>query len=112
MDNQNQAQNDSHRQIITKNSQNLKNQLIDALNIANLPEDKKGKILSKAEDVVFKKILLKVMSTLSEGDKNQFNQLLEESTLSKEGITTFLKEKVPDFEKLVKKEIDDFKAEF
>ena len=103
--NQNNHQSDS-------NPQSLRQQLIVALNIANFSDDEQSRILSKAEDVVLKKILLKIMDTLSEEDKNQFDQLLKESSEDKALIETFLKEKIPNFKELSKKEIEDFKAEF
>lgn len=100
-------------QISDQQAQNIQQQLVEAFGIQDLPADKQQEILSRAGELILKRIFLKVMDSLSEEDKNQFDSLLgKQSQPAQEEITAFLGEKIPNINQLMQQEIEAFKEEF
>lgn len=93
-------------------AQDMRQQLADAFGIADLPEDKQEEILSRAGELIMKRLFLKVMDMLSESDKDAFDVLLGKTPPpSQEEASSFLLERIPNFNEIIKAEIEEFKGE-
>ncbi|MCK9393241.1 MAG: DUF5663 domain-containing protein [Candidatus Paceibacterota bacterium] len=83
--------------------------IISELNLENLSEDEQVKMISEMSDVVYEKIILRVLDKLSIEDSVALTNLLN---LEKhEESTAFLNEKIPNFEKIIDEEVTDFQEE-
>jgi len=83
--------------------------LISALGLDSLPQEKKDELLIKISEVVQQRIILRVLSELSEEDRQAFDGVL--SANDDEKSLAFLQEKIPNFEAVVKDEIEKFRNE-
>jgi len=100
-------------QIGDSQAQDIQQQLVDAFDIQDLPEDKQQEILSRAGEIILKRLFLKIMEMLSDSDKDQFDALLgKDPAPSQEEITAFLQQKIPNLNDLMALEIEEFKGEF
>lgn len=74
----------------------------------NLPQEKQEELLVKIGEVVMKRIYLETMEKLEKTDQEKLVDLMDNNP---EGIETFLKEKIPNYEEFVKNVVDNFKRE-
>lgn len=83
--------------------------IIDELGLSGLPEGKKIELLSQMTESVLKRITIAVLEKLSTQDAEEFEKLRESE--DPERIDKFLKEKIPNYETMVRDIISDFKNE-
>jgi hypothetical protein len=92
------------------NETNIQKTIIDELGLSDLSQDKKDQLLIKMTEVILKRIFLETMEKLSESDQKAYENLVDENA-SPENLEAFLKEKISGYDEMVKKIIEDFKAE-
>ncbi len=85
--------------------------IFEMLKIGELPSDKKKEILVKIEEVMYDRLLLRIIEKLEESDKQKFADLIsrEEDKVNEEELLSFITEKVPDFLTFLEEEIASFK---
>lgn len=87
----------------------IQKNILEELGLENLPEETQIKLLTKMTETVLKRITIKVLEQLSEPERDEFYQLQESGDTDK--INDFLRAKIPDYDKMVLKEVKDFIAE-
>lgn len=87
-----------------------KKALLEELGIAGLPEDQQNELLSKMTEAVLKRIVLEVLEKLSETDRVAYEKMIEDN-VSPEEVEKFLQEKIPEYDKLVAKVVNEFKED-
>lgn len=100
MDNQNQ--NDDQNKI--------QPDFLDELGLSGISEEKKEELLVSMTEVLLKRIFIETMEKLSESDRDEYLKTVEEGS-SPEKVEAFLKEKIPNYEKMVKEVVKGFKRE-
>ena len=88
----------------------LQENIIKLLDLENLPEDQKQKLLEQMSGVVQSRITRRLDAIFSAEQKDQFNKLTE-SGANDEQIGNFLKSAVPNFDNIATEEIIKFKEE-
>jgi hypothetical protein len=88
----------------------IQSNLISDLGLENLPEEKKEELIAKMTEVVLKRIFIETVEKLSEKDQGEYAKMIEEKAAPEE-MEKFLLEKIPDYDAMVKKIVDDFKEE-
>lgn len=88
----------------------LQKNLIHEIGLSSLSEDEKNRLLEQAAEVILLSLVAKVEEELSDGKKEEFHRLLDTPDADAERIA-FLKREIPDFERLLLKEILLLKAE-
>lgn len=83
---------------------------IQELGMENLAPEKKEELINLMTETLLGKIFTEVVGQLEEADQAVYGQMLEEKK-SEEEIEDFIKTKIPDYETLVEKIIEDFKEE-
>ena len=83
--------------------------IIQELNLGNLSEDEQVEMISEMSDVVYEKIILKVLEKLSDEDSVVLTNLLSAEKFDE--ATDFINEKIPNFEEVMDEEITDFQDE-
>ena len=86
----------------------IEKNIIEILGLENLPREEAEEILIRAGTVIYENVLLRVMETMTEKDQDDFEKILDAEGKPEE-IFSFLKERVKDFEKIVKEEAEKFK---
>jgi hypothetical protein len=86
----------------------IKNNISTALNIDNLPEADKEKILADIGSVIFQNVLMRVLENMPEKEQDEFEKLLDKNAESEE-VFNFLNNKVADFPKIIEEEAIKFK---
>jgi RAB protein geranylgeranyltransferase component A len=81
--------------------------IIAALGIQALPLEKKQEVLNKLVELVQKRIMLRVMDGLSKEDGEKMAEL-EKNPME---MLAFIAEKFPNFEEIVKEEVEKVKEE-
>lgn len=87
----------------------IQKNILEELELNNLPEETQIKLLTKMTETVLKRITIKVLEQLSEPERDEFYQLQESGDTDK--ITSFLEVKIPSYNKMVLKEVKDFTAD-
>ncbi len=93
------------------NNDLLKTNLITALGINNLSEEKQEEIIIQAGNVIFQGVLNKVIPLLTDSEKTEFEKILDNSNGDTIGMLNFLQAKVPNLERIIQGEVADFKQE-
>ncbi|MFA6252023.1 MAG: hypothetical protein WCX74_01330 [Candidatus Paceibacterota bacterium] len=83
--------------------------IIQELNLENLSEDEQVEMISEMSDVVYEKIILKILEKLSDEDSVVLTNLLSAEKFDE--ATDFINEKIPNFEEVMDEEITDFQDE-
>jgi len=86
----------------------IEKNIIEVLELENLPREEAEEILIRTGAVIYENVLLRVMETMTEKDQDDFEKILDNEGKPEE-IFSFLKERVKDFEKIVKEESEKFK---
>lgn len=84
--------------------------LMQELGLAELPEDKKISLLSAMTESVLKRITVEVLSRLSDEDQSKLLSL-ENTAPDLQEIEKFLKAKIPDYDQIQNKVLQEFKEE-
>lgn len=84
--------------------------IIDELGLSSLPQEKQEELLVKMTEVVLKRIFVETMEKLSEADQEAYSQMIDRNATPEE-VEKFLIEKIPNYDELVKKVVEDFKGE-
>ena len=87
----------------------LKQNIIKDLGMDQLPPEKQEEMLLTIGRLIFQGVIIRVMSLLSEKDKDEFDKLLTEKIEDEEAVLNFLKSKIPNLEELINEEVVSFK---
>jgi hypothetical protein len=90
--------------------QKIQANFMDELGLSGLSREKQEELLVKMTEVLLKRIFIETMEKLSESDQEQYAKIVEDKS-SADRVESFLKEKIPNYEEMVKKVVEDFKAE-
>lgn len=85
--------------------------LITELGLGDLPEEKKMELVIKWGNIVQKDVMMRVLTELSENDKEELDKMLVGNTDNYEEIYKFLEKKLPNLDDIVKEEIENFRQE-
>ena len=87
----------------------IQQNVIDALEINNLPSEEREEIIVRVGAIIYQNVLVKVMEGMTEKDKADFEKLLDQNA-GPEKIFIFLKSKVPNLEQIIIEEATKFKS--
>jgi uncharacterized protein (DUF849 family) len=88
----------------------LQTNVIDEMGLQNLPPDQKQALLDKMAQTVQGRVLDRVLDTLSADQRQQFESLLA-TDADPAKLDEFLKQNIPDYDKLVLEILMQFKQE-
>lgn len=83
--------------------------IIKELGLDDLSVEEQEKLLEEMAEIVYKKILLRVVNRLSEEEIAELNNLLDKKDYEK--VNSYIEEKIPDFMEIFKQEIETFQEE-
>ena len=84
--------------------------LVEELGLADLPQDKQEQLIIKMTEVLLKRIFLETMEKMDDQGREEYEKLVNEG-VTPEKMEEFLKSKIQNYEAMVQKVIEDFKAE-
>lgn len=87
----------------------LKQNLIKALGLENLPEEEKNTLVEKMTEVIQKRILIRITEELKDEDKDEFIKISEEK--NEAVLISFLQAKIPNLNKIILEELVSFKQQ-
>lgn len=87
-----------------------KKALLEEMGIADLPEDQQNELIDKMTEAVLKRMLLVVLEKLNDEDRASFEAMIDKEAAPEE-VNSFLQEKIPDYEQLAAKVVNEFKEE-
>jgi len=90
------------------NTQQIQQTFLEELGLSDLPQEKQEALLVKMTEVVLKRIFVETMEKLSVSDQEAYAKMIEDQE-EPEKIEAFLKEKIPDYENMVEKSVEDLK---
>ncbi len=93
------------------NIDTLRQNIITSFGLDSLSADEQARVLEDVGTVIYQRVILRVLDTLSEADKDEFDTILGRAGNNEQAITSFLDEKVPNLDELVEEEINGFKSE-
>lgn len=99
MDDQNQTNQDEAR-----------NALMEELGLSELSKDKQDELLIKMTEAVLRRIFSESLEKLSDVDKEEYMKMIDAEE-GPEKIEAFLKGKIANYDEMVKRIIEEFKAE-
>ena len=100
MDNQNQSDNQNK----------IQSDFLDELGLSGVSEEKKEELLVSMTEVLLKRIFIEIMEKLPEADQNEYAKIIE-GKAEPDKVEAFLKEKIPNYDEIVKEVIENFKEE-
>lgn len=83
--------------------------IISELHLEYLSEEEQEEMITEMSEVVYEKIILRLIDKLSPDDVISLSNMLDLEKYDEAGV--FLSEKVSDFEKIVDEEITEFQEE-
>jgi hypothetical protein len=89
---------------------NMQADLIEALGISDLPREERDGLLSKALEVLLKRIFVETMSRLDEEGRKKYMDMVEKN-FTPEEVEVFVKEKIPKYDELVMEIARQFRDE-
>lgn len=82
------------------------NNLSSQLDLSNLSEENRAKILTKTGELLKKRILLRIEEEMNEKQMNEFQKLLEERGDDPNKIEEYLRENIPNIDEITKEEVE------
>lgn len=86
----------------------IQQNIIGVLELDKLSPEERGETLVRVGALIYQNVLMRVMEMITEADQDEFEKLLDKNARPDE-IFIFLKNKVPDFEKIIDEEALKFK---
>lgn len=83
--------------------------IIRELNLEYLSEDEQAEMISEMSDVIYEKIILKVIDKLNSDDVGSLTTMLDEEKY--DDANAFLSDKISNFENIIDDEVTDFQEE-
>ena len=84
--------------------------LMDELGISNFPEDKQEELIIKMTEVILKRMFVEIMDKLNPEEQDAYGKMLDNGAMPEE-VENFVKDKIPDYDKIMDKVIADFKQD-
>lgn len=84
----------------------IREKVLEYLGIQYAPKEKQDEVLAKLGETSVQKILIALLERLDSAGQIEYDALLERGA-SPEEMDAFLRERVPDYEEVVKKTMDD-----
>ena len=84
--------------------------IISILGIQALPDERKAEILDQASALVQKRLLVRIMESLDDTKRQEFEGLLEKNDQA--ALEAFMAANTPDFTAWVREEVNNLKKEF
>jgi hypothetical protein len=86
------------------------------LGLTDVSEELRAEILLNAERSIYKRVLITVLETLNDAQKDELIKLLDaqeesENTMQSDAVIAFLRTTISDFDEMVQNEIKVFKDE-
>jgi len=88
----------------------LKQELIEALHLGDLPLDKQEALLEKIGEALVKRIFLETMEKLGDANVQEYEALLDKES-SQEELEAFFENKIPGYNIFVRGIVEKFKEE-
>ncbi len=92
------------------NQTQIQKTIIEELGLADLPKEKQDQLLVKMTEVVLRRIFLEIMEKLNESDQKVYEKMIDEN-YTPEKLEEFLREKIANYDEMIKKIITNFKEE-
>ena len=88
--------------MVAKIKEQIKN-IVEELGLESFPLGKQEEIVMKIAEIVYDRVLLRILTKLTDQEARQLRQLIDQNR--KDDVDKMLKGKFPDFEGLLKEEI-------
>ena len=88
----------------------LREELIKAFHLEQIPEDKRDELLEKMGEALLKRVFLATMEKLGDDGVGEYVALLDKQAKQEE-IEAFFEKKIPGYDIFVRGVADDFKEE-
>jgi hypothetical protein len=88
--------------------QKIKKDLVDLFELDKLAPEKMNEIVEKLSKIIFQAVLVKTLPLLSEDEMLQYDKIIE-SQEGGEKLFLFLREKIENFDEIIKEEAEDLK---
>lgn len=88
----------------------LREELIKAFHLENIPEDKRDELLEKMGEALLKHIFLATMEKIGNNGVKEYEVLLDREAPAEE-IEAFFEQKIPGYNVFIREVVDEFKAE-
>ncbi len=85
--------------------------ILPSLGLRDLPADKQEQMLLKIGDIIFKRVLIRAIDSMSEPTKAEYEKLLKTKSADAGAALDFFRAKLPNFDQLVTEEVAGFKKE-
>jgi hypothetical protein len=85
--------------------------LFTLLGIGDLPDEKKAELTQKMGSLVQRDVMMRVIDELSEADRDELEKLMEEHPDDFKKMYTFIENKVPDIDDIVKESVESLRSE-
>ncbi len=88
--------------------QKIKKDLVDLFELDKLAPEKMNEVVEKLSKIIFQAVLVKTLPLLSEDEMLQYDKIIE-SQEGGEKLFLFLREKIENFDEIIKEEAEDLK---
>lgn len=95
---------------MTLDQTQLREELIKAFHLEQVPEDKRDELLEKMGEALLKRIFLATMEKIGDDGVKEYEALLEKEAKQEE-IETFFETKIPGYNVFVREVAEEFKEE-
>lgn len=90
--------------------QKIKKTLLNDLGLADLPQDKKDRLIIKMTEALLKRMFVETMDKLNVEDQDAYGKMIDKGA-SPDEVEKFLRGKISDYDRLLEKVVTDFRSE-
>lgn len=88
----------------------IKKSLLDDLGLSNIPKEKQEQLVIKMTEVLLKRIFRETLEKLDEKNQEEYAELAKNNPTPEE-LEKFLSSRISDYDEMINKIIENFKAE-
>lgn len=88
----------------------IKKTLLDELGLSDIPKEKQEQLVVKMTEVLLKRIFMETLEKLDEKSQEEYAELAKNNPTSEE-LEKFLSSRISDYDEMINKIIENFKAE-
>ena len=85
--------------------------LIEKLGWSNLPLTDQEYLVERTGGLIFQKIMAQILHNLTDSEQDELDKLLSEESVDVEKLLLFIKEKIPNSDEIIQKEVGEFLKE-
>ncbi len=85
--------------------------ILEKLQLAKLPQDQREAVLLQIGQEIYERVNMRALEDMPEADQEELNKILTEKPDDEDALLSFMRNKVPNLEEIIREEVEGFQKE-